>query len=159
MNPFLIIAFITLLPWIELRGAIPVGILLCNLDPSIVFIISVPLNAALFFPIFIGLTYFYRYVDHIGFVKKVVEGARRRGHSKVEKYGYLGLALLVAIPLPFTGVYTGTLAAWLLGLDFKKSFFAVLIGTIIAGVLVTIFSTLFGVVVFQYRGLSEINIC
>jgi uncharacterized membrane protein len=59
----------------------------------------------------------------------------------VEKYGYAGLALFVAIPLPITGAYTGTLGAWILGMNRRKTMLAVLGGVIIAGVIVaTVFS-------------------
>jgi len=50
--------------------------------------------------------------------------------------------LLVAIPLPVTGVYTATFAAWLLGMDWKKAFPAIGLGVIIAGTIVTIGVTL-----------------
>tara|TARA_Y100000310_G_scaffold329841_1_gene400406 strand:+ start:89 stop:370 length:282 start_codon:yes stop_codon:yes gene_type:complete len=55
---------------------------------------------------------------------------------KYESLGFLALILFVAIPLPITGVWTGCLASWLLGLDRKKSILAIALGVIIAGVLV-----------------------
>ncbi len=58
--------------------------------------------------------------------------------AKVDKYGYWGLALFVAIPLPITGAYTGTLGAWVLGMDPKKTFLAVALGALIAGIIVTV---------------------
>ena len=70
--------------------------------------------------------------------ERVVSRARKKVHAKVEKYGYLGLALFVAIPLPITGAYTGALGAWVLGLEPKKTFLAVLLGVIIAATVVTI---------------------
>jgi len=77
-----------------------------------------------------------RLFDHI------VERSRRKVHAKVEKYGYAGLILFVAIPLPITGAYTGTLGAWILGMDRRKTILAVFVGVIIAGIIVSIVFTL-----------------
>jgi uncharacterized membrane protein len=51
----------------------------------------------------------------------------------VEKYGFLGLTLFVAVPLPITGAYTGTILAWLVGMDWRKAFPSVALGVMIAG--------------------------
>ena len=56
----------------------------------------------------------------------------------VERYGYLGIMLFVAIPLPITGAWTGTLGAWILGMDRRKSILAVAAGVVIAGVIVSL---------------------
>ncbi|MCF7887339.1 MAG: small multi-drug export protein, partial [Candidatus Omnitrophica bacterium] len=56
----------------------------------------------------------------------------------VKKWGFWGLVLLVAIPLPVTGAWTGTVAANLFELKIKKSFFAILIGVLIAGLIVSL---------------------
>jgi uncharacterized membrane protein len=61
----------------------------------------------------------------------------KKGSKYVEKYEVLGLAIFVGIPLPFTGVWTGSALAWLLDLDWKKSFLAVSLGVIIAACIVT----------------------
>jgi uncharacterized membrane protein len=58
----------------------------------------------------------------------------------VEKYGYLGLILFVAIPLPMTGAWTGGLVASFLGLNIPKSFLSISIGVIIAGIIVLLVS-------------------
>ena len=67
---------------------------------------------------------------------KYLDNLRKRGKPKVEKYGFWGLTLFVAIPLPITGAYTGTILAWLLGMDWRKAFPAVGMGVIVAGVVV-----------------------
>ncbi len=54
----------------------------------------------------------------------------------VDKYGFWGLLLFVAVPLPFTGAYTGTILAWLLDTDWRKAFPAVGLGVIVAGLIV-----------------------
>jgi uncharacterized membrane protein len=69
-----------------------------------------------------------------GFVAK----ARQKVHAKVERYGYLGIMLFVAIPLPVTGAWTGTLGAWILGMDRKKTMAAVAAGVVMAGFIVSL---------------------
>ena len=56
----------------------------------------------------------------------------------IERYGPIGLALFVAVPLPITGAWTGSAAAYLLGFSFKKAFPAITIGVLIAGGVVTL---------------------
>ena len=133
------VIIMSVLPIAELRGAIPLGLGL-GLDPMLVIPVSIFFNALVFFPIFFGLTLIQ---DTILYRSKLVQRQLERAHTKrknVEKYGYFGLLLLVAIPLPFTGAWTGTMLAWLLGLDWKKSFLAVAGGVVVAGVIVSFLS-------------------
>jgi uncharacterized membrane protein len=55
----------------------------------------------------------------------------------VEKWGWFGITLFVAVPLPITGAWTGTLGAWVLGLSKRRTMLAVILGVIIAGAIVT----------------------
>jgi uncharacterized membrane protein len=126
----------TILPISELRGGIPLGISL-GLDPWFTFFIAVIANALIFFPIFFVLRLFYdKLLSRIPLFNKYLDNLRKRGKPKVEKYGFWGLTLFVAIPLPITGAYTGTILAWLLGMDWRKAFPAVGLGVIMAGVVV-----------------------
>jgi uncharacterized membrane protein len=74
---------------------------------------------------------------------KMFEKAEKN-RGKIEKYAFWGLTLFVAIPLPATGAWTGTLVAALFDMKFWKSILAVLIGVMIAGVVMTLAS--YGVV-------------
>jgi uncharacterized membrane protein len=67
---------------------------------------------------------------------------RRRGEPKVEKYGFWGLFLFVAVPLPITGAYTGTILAWLLAIGWRKAFPAVALGVVVAGLIVLLITRL-----------------
>jgi len=126
----------TISPISELRGGIPLGISL-GLDPLFTFFIAVIANALIFFPVFFALRLFYdKLLYRIPLFDKYLENLRKRGKPKVEKYGFWGLTLFVAIPLPITGAYTGTILAWLLGMDWKKAFPAVGLGVVVAGVVV-----------------------
>jgi uncharacterized membrane protein len=126
----------TVLPISELRGGIPLGISL-GLDPLFTFCIAVIANALIFFPVFFALRLFYdKVLYRIPLFDKYLDSLRKRGKPKVDKYGFWGLALFVAVPLPLTGAYTGTILAWLLGMDWRKAFAAVGLGVVVAGVIV-----------------------
>ncbi|MDR0599522.1 MAG: small multi-drug export protein [Treponema sp.] len=73
---------------------------------------------------------------------RFVERARTKLRARVERWGPLGVALFVAIPLPVTGAWTGTLGAWILGLPKRRTLPAVLLGTAAAGGVVTLVTLL-----------------
>ena len=124
----------TVLPISELRGGMWLGIVIFELDPLLIFGIAVITNILIFFPIFFALRLFYdKVLYRIPLFNKYLDNLRKRGKPKVDKYGFWGLFLFVAIPLPLTGVYTGTILAWLLGMDWKKAFPAIAFGVLIAG--------------------------
>jgi uncharacterized membrane protein len=64
--------------------------------------------------------------------------ARNKLRGGIEKWGWLGVAFFVAIPLPLTGAWTGTLGAWVLGLSRRKTLAAVILGVAAAGAIVTV---------------------
>jgi uncharacterized membrane protein len=126
----------TVSPISELRGGIPLGIH-SGLAPWSVFLMAVIANALIFFPVFFALRLFYdKALFRMPLFNKYLDSLRKRGKPIVDKYGFWGLALFVAVPLPLTGAYTGTILAWLLGMDWKKAFPAVVVGVIVAGVVV-----------------------
>ena len=139
----LAVLFIAALPVIELRGAIPIGISL-GLSPFYATIISligsmIPAPFILFTikPIFVRLKktrLFKKLVD------KLTDRSLKYNGEKIQKYGVWGLVLVVAIPLPGTGVWSGSLAAALLNMQFKQALSAIFIGNIIAAILVMILS-------------------
>jgi uncharacterized membrane protein len=154
MDPYLIVLIITLIPWIELRGSIPVGILLLGLDPMLVFVTAVIANTVVAIPIYLGLEFLYPYFKRFSVVERIVKGARKKGEAKVKKYGVIGLALFVGVPLPVTGVWTGTLIAWLLHMDFKKAILALFLGVLIAASIITALSLTLEEALFPLFGLS-----
>lgn len=133
----------TVLPISELRGGIPLGILHYQLDPLFVFLIAVVANVLIFFPVFFALCLFYdKVLYRIPLFERYLKALRKRGEPKVRKYGFWGLFLFVAVPLPLTGAYTGTMLAWLIGMDWKKAFPAVGVGVIVAGLVVLLITYL-----------------
>ena len=131
---------LSMLPISELRGAIPYGIF-SGLNLVLVFFVSVIANILVIPIIFFFLTFVHNYLMRISvydslFVR-IIETVRRKTHRQISKYGYLGLMFLVAIPLPVTGAYTASLAAWLFDMEKKKAFLAMSMGVVIAGIIVT----------------------
>jgi len=127
---------VTASPISELRGGIPLGISL-GLDPWFTFFVAIAVNTAIFFPVFFILRLFYdKFLFRIPLFGRYLASLRKRGKPIVDKYGFWGLFLFVAVPLPFTGAYTGTILAWLLGVNWRKAFPAVGLGVVVAGVIV-----------------------
>ncbi len=127
----------TLTPVSELRGGIPLGLHL-GLNPILTFLITVFFNCLIFFPVYFGMKLCYKnWLSKIDIFNKYLNRVRKKGEPYVKKYGLIGLVLLVAIPLPFTGAYSGSFLSWLLGVKWKRAFFAVIIGVLIAGTIVS----------------------
>ena len=81
-----------------------------------------------FFPTFFILGWIYHLIPEGTWLHRKLEHARDKAHPLVEKYGVIGLAIFVAVPLPATGAYSGSVAAWLLGMDWRHACLAVALG-------------------------------
>lgn len=145
LKKYLLIFLISMVPIIELRGAVPIGLSTAWGDPLpilplyIVCIIGNMLPVPLIF-------FFARKVLEWGADKKFIgkffrfclEKGEKGGKKLQEKAGrglYVALFLFVGIPLPGTGAWTGTLAASFLDMDFKKSCITIMGGVILAGII------------------------
>lgn len=103
--------------------------LLLDVHPAIIFAIATANSVAIFFTVRLLLRVFYaRASRRWSFVNRRVETIRRRGLPLVEKHGFIGLVLFIAVPLPATGVYGGALLSWLLGMKWQMSLLAVMLG-------------------------------
>ena len=147
MNDLLWVIFLSLAPVAELRGGIPYGLFVADLPLLVVVLVSVISNI-LVAPISYAIL---RFVEgafrHLAFFERfwssIVLRSQRKVRPYVEKYGIIGVALFVGIPLPGTGVYTAAIGAYALGIPFRKFFIASVIGVLIAATAVTLIS-LFG---------------
>ena len=132
-----------MVPVVELRGAIPFGVV-AGLNVKLAFILSVIGNLlpVPFLIVFTRKVFEWLRTKSQGLDRLVgkLEDKAERNKSKVEKSEFFGLLLLVAIPLPGTGAWTGTLAASLLDMDFKKSVIAVMLGVLLAGIIMGLLS-------------------
>lgn len=132
-----------MVPLIEQRGAIPVGILGYQMNPWLVGVVSLigsfipaPFIYVFFNKIFAWMKTIKLFDKFTNFVEKKVQ----KGSKKLEKYKEIGLITFVGIPLPTTGLWTGTAAAAFMGLDFKKSMICVFLGGVVSAILITILS-------------------
>ena len=120
---------------------------LLHIHPAIVFAIAMAGSVVIFFAVRFLLHIFYvRISDRWPLFNRIVEKARTKGAPLVKKYGFLGLALFIAIPLPTTGVYGGALLSWLLGMNWRHSLAAVMLGATVSN----------GLVALSVMGISQV---
>ena len=154
---YLIVFLVSMVPLIELRGAIPYGVMF-GLPLWQTFLIAIVGNML---PVPI-IFFFARRVLEWGadkpLIGKIFTFFLEKGHkggaklqAKAGRGLYIALLLFVGIPLPGTGAWTGTLAASLLDMDFKKSVAACMGGVLLAGVIMGVLS-LMGVSAFGVIG-------
>jgi len=144
MNEILNLIWITFLPFLELRASIPYGILRTNLNWFLVFIICVITNIILGAILYLIIDKIIKIATKIKTIdniyQKYLEQMQKKINKHVDKYGELAVAIFIGIPLPGSGVYSGAIAAYLLGLKYRKFIIANIIGVLIAGIIVTIIS-------------------
>ena len=138
----LCVFFCAMLPIIELRGAIPLGAglglpfyetlglsLLGNMLPVPFILLFIRL-------ILTGM----KKVKGLSKIAEWLERKAEKNREKIEKYSFWGLFLFVAVPLPGTGAWTGSLVAALIHMDFKKALASVALGVLAAGIVMTLIS-------------------
>lgn len=140
----IIIFVISMCPVLELRGGLIAASLL-HMDPVTSYILCIIGNIV---PIPFILWLMNRILNamrnskkkKLNSLAKWLDKKADKNKGKLEKYGYLGLAFFVAIPLPGTGAWTGCLVASVLEMDKKKSFLAAVLGVFIASIIMMILS-------------------
>lgn len=139
----LAVFFISWLPIVELRGAIPLAISL-GISPWKAYCLAVIGNTIPVIPLLLLLVPVRRFLrEHFQFMDKFFTWLDRRTLAKsdnIEKYGALALILFTAIPFPTTGAWTASLAAILFKIKFKYAFPSILVGIILAGIIMIILS-------------------
>ena len=146
MNSLLLTILLSMSPISELRGGIPYA-LSQGYSIKSAFFICVLANILIVLFLFLFFNFLHNsfmkfkpYRKSFGFFHKRAEKRSKEVDKSMKNLGYLALCIFVAIPLPLTGAWTGTLVSWILGLDKKKSFFAIALGVIIAGIVVSLVS-------------------
>lgn len=142
IGKIIIIAILSMLPIIELRGGLIAAALL-NLDGVLSFITCYVFNLLPIPFILLLITWIFKQFKKTKALGKIVDKMEAKVNKKkgqIEKYGYWGLFLFVAIPLPGTGAWTGALIAAILEMDKKKSFLTIAIGVLVAGIIMMILS-------------------
>lgn len=149
-----IVALVSMIPLLELRGSILAAGLMQAIENNILNVqflptfISAVIGNMIPIPfILLFIRQIFSWMKKISFLKAIplkLEEKVLKKSSQIEKYGYLGLLLFVGIPLPGTGAWTGALLAVLLNLNFKKSLLYIFLGVILAGLIMSAVS--FGII-------------
>ena len=141
LPPYVIVAIISMIPVLELRGSILVALPILHTKVLLTYIVAVIANM-------IPIPFIILFIDKIfDFLKRFKTSGRlvRKLEEKtlaksdqINKYGLWGLFLFVAIPLPGTGAWTGALLSVLLGIKPKKALAAIFAGVATAGIIMSV---------------------
>jgi len=141
-----IVFLVSMIPLLELRGSIlAAGFMNTTFLPTYIAAVLGNMLPIPFILIFIEMV--FNLMEKVSFLEKIPKKIKEKALSKseqIEKYGYFGLFLFVAIPLPGTGAWTGALLSVLLGLKKGKSLLAILLGVMTAGLIMSLLA--FGII-------------
>jgi len=139
-----VVPIISMVPLIELRGSIPFGIYQ-GLTPFQTFLLAYPASMIpapfiilLIKKIFDLLSKYSTFFDRL--IERIIRRNNEKHREKVDKYGLMGLFIIVAIPLPGTGVWSGSLAASLFDFKFKSALVIIALGNLVAASAITLIS-------------------
>ena len=148
LKKYVLAFLISMVPLIELRGGVPAAMAMDISAPVAIAVCAVgnmlPVPIIL---LFVKSVLNWMARCKVKFFNKIANKMfekAEKNRAKIEKYAFWGLTLFVAIPLPATGAWTGTLVAALFDMKFWKSLLSALLGVLIAGVVMTLIS--YGVV-------------
>ncbi len=132
---------ISMVPVIELRGAIPAAAV-AGLDIRVALITAIIGNLVPVPFIIIFIRKIFKWMQsksiRLGNIVKRMEQKANARKAQVLKYEFWGLMILVAVPLPGTGAWTGALVAAMLDMQLKRAFPAIAVGVVVAGLIVTV---------------------
>jgi uncharacterized membrane protein len=140
------VLLLSAVPLTEMKVAIPLGINVYNINPITVFFLSF---VGSLLPVPFILIFFNKIFNFLGKYKffsgfyNLIDRKISKNKGRFEKFEEVALIAFIAIPLPTTGVWTGTAVAAFLKLDFKKSVMCAVIGSFICGIIVTFLSLAF----------------
>lgn len=146
----LIVGLVSMIPLLELRGSILAAGLLQAFQNNILNVRFLPTFTAAVIGNMLPIPFILLFIEkiftwmkttkHFHKVPDWLEAKAMKKSEQIEKYGYLGLLLFVAIPLPGTGAWTGSLIAVLFGMKPKKCLLFIFMGVIIAGLIMSLIS-------------------
>lgn len=146
----LIVALVSMIPLLELRGSILAAGIMQGIQNNILNVQFFPTFIAAVIGNMIPIPFIFLFIEkifewlkttkHFHKIPDKLEEKAMKKSEQIEKYGYLGLLLFVAIPLPGTGAWTGSLIAVLLGMKPKKSLLFIFMGVVIAGLIMSLVS-------------------
>lgn len=140
-----IVFLVSMVPLLELRGSIlAAGFMRMEFLPTYIAAVLGNMLPIPFIFLFIKKIFAWLKTTQLKKIPEKLEAKAMSKSDQIEKYGYFGLLLFVAIPLPGTGAWTGSLIAVLLGMKTKKSLLFVFLGVLIAGLVMSLLS--FGII-------------
>lgn len=148
---WLVVFIISVCPILECRLGMFTAISLLHMNPFLGFAISFCGNILPIPFILVLINKIFEWLKKVPVVKIPIiwlEEKTLKKRDKIDKFGIWGLLFFVAIPLPGTGAWTGSLLAALLHLDKKKSFGVICIGVFIAGLIISVASAAFNVAIY-----------
>lgn len=140
LHAILVTFFVSMVPVLELRGAIPMGVA-GGLSPLMALAVAIVGNMVPVPFLILFTRQVLNWLRDKGRIGRLVEKLESRAAEKskvVEKYATIGLCILVAIPLPGTGAWTGALVAAFMGMRLKNALPTILLGVVIAGLIMTV---------------------
>ncbi len=146
------IFIMSMIPWFESRYTVVVAMLFMNWEWWQVYPIAVLGNMLPVPFILLFFKFVEKFLRRFKFWSKTLDRlfayTRRRAGIKIKRYEHIGLLLFVAIPIPFTGAWTGSLIAYLFNLKFSRSLITIFIGVLIAALIMVVltlyFNNIFG---------------
>ncbi|MEO0085290.1 MAG: small multi-drug export protein [candidate division WOR-3 bacterium] len=145
VSPELVVLLIATLPIVELRGAVPVGIIVLGLPWWQAVLWSLVGNIAPIVVVLLLLERLVKWLSRIPFFRRFFDWLYARALRRsgaIQRYEFWGLVTFVGIPLPMTGAWTGAVAAKVLRLSYWRSLVAIIVGVVMAAVVVTFVSVL-----------------
>lgn len=135
--------FIAMLPIVELRGSIPIGILYHKIPPLVTYVLSCTGNMVPVIPLllfFDKLEMILRKNEYSNAFLRWYIGRIKKRTQRIEHLEMWALMFFVAVPLPVTGAWTGSVAAFVLGIRWYRAFISIFCGVLCAGIIVTFLS-------------------
>jgi len=146
--PEVAIFFLSMLPITELRAAVPIGIEVYDIPVVTTWIVAILGNMVPTTVLLLLLPRLHEWILQHRFLgpvfRKKLADAEKYFQGRYEKYGAIALVLFVGIPLPLTGAWTGSLAAFIFKIPFRKSFPLIFIGVCLAATLMTLITLFAG---------------
>jgi uncharacterized membrane protein len=139
-RPEVVVVLLSALPVSEVRGGIPYG-LIVGLPLWKTLLLAIPANVVAVIPVILGFNWAAERLADKPLLGKVVAHLLKKARGKedmVNKHGVWAITLFVAVPLPVTGAWTGSVIAAVFGMDFWRALGCMLVGVLIASTIVTI---------------------
>lgn len=160
LSPQIIVTLVAVIPLLELRASIPLAIFKYGMSSWEALWLGILGSLIPVIPILFLLEHIEPLLRKIKFLNDLINQVFERTRAKsqiIKELELIGLILFIGIPLPGTGVWTGTFAAYLFGLPKLQAFFAALAGTTIAGIIM-IFLSAYIALIIKYSLIGIISL-